>query len=310
MKILILGYTGYIGLEVYKKLIKNNFFTRGAAKKNLYNFQNHIDSKFLNKKNNLRQIVKNFDIIINCVGEVRKKKLMRKTHILDHNKIVSSIALNAKKFSKRIHWIQISTLGVYGFDGNGPITQIINDKTPTNPLSLYEKTKLVSEKILLKNSHNFFKYTILRVGTVVSKISRGTLFDKLVNLAKKNIIIFIETKKTILNVIYLEDLSNIILRCIHNSRTFGKTYNLATNLKLEDFISFFEKKSFFIFKFNISTKILKNLLLFFNIFKKKKIKTQKKNFFLYKRVVSIKPILKDLKYNIKFNLNSILKERS
>lgn len=36
MKILILGYTGYIGYDIYKKIIKKNFLVKGISKKNKF----------------------------------------------------------------------------------------------------------------------------------------------------------------------------------------------------------------------------------------------------------------------------------
>lgn len=309
MKILILGYSGYLGFEVYKKLINKNIFVKGIAKKNLLNSNNHINYNFIKKKNNVAKIIKSFDVIINCLGEVKNENLMQKTHIQEHKRIIHMVSFYAKKFKKKIHWIQISTLGVYGFDGCGPIYQKIDDKTKTNPLSLYEKTKLTSEIILKNFSHKYLKFTILRVGTVVSEVPRKTLFDKLVNLLIKKICVFVETKEVIFNIIHLEDLSNIILRCANNPKAFKKTYIVAINLKLKKIISFFENQNLFILKFGFKKKTLEIVFNFLNILKKKKIKSHKLNFFLYRRHVSMNSTLSDLNYKIKFNLLSILKER-
>ena len=309
MKILIFGYTGYIGMEVYNKLAKSNFYLKGVSRNKFSKFKNHINYDFFKKKNNIKQIVEEFDVIINCFGEVRRENLMRKTHVIEHEKIVKSISFFAKKNAKKIHWIQISTLGVYGFDGMAPIYQKIDDKTPTNPLSLYEKTKLASEIILKNHSNKFFKYTILRVGTVISKVSRQTLFDRIIYLMNKNICIFIETKNTIFNIIYLDDLANIISKCIFNPKTFKKTYIVATNIKLKNIYQYFKKRKLFVLKFVLSKEEIKKIIFFINIFKIKKIKFHKFNFFLYRRRVSMKSILRDIKYELKFNLYSILKKR-
>jgi len=250
-----------------------------------------------------------FDVIINCYGEVKNENLMKKTHITQHKKIVEIVSYYAEKFSKKIHWIQISTLGVYGFDGFGKIKQNINDKTFVNPLSVYEKTKLGSEIILKNYSNRFLKYTILRVGTVISKDSRKTLFDIIISLLNKNIIIFLNTKKTIFNVIYKDDLSNIIEKCIFNQKTFGKTYLVSLNISLKEIIFFFKKKRLFSLSIKVPLIIAKFFIIIFNLFKIKKIELHKLNFFIYKRRVSMKNILTDLNYKIKFNHKKIIKER-
>ena len=58
MKILILGYSGYLGFEVYKKLINKNIFVKGIAKKNLLNSNNHINYNFIKKKIMLLRLLK------------------------------------------------------------------------------------------------------------------------------------------------------------------------------------------------------------------------------------------------------------
>ena len=309
MNILVLGYTGYIGSEIYQKLIKNNFSVNGLAKKNVFKSKYHINLSFLKKKKNLIQIVKKYDVIINCFGEIKNENLMTKTHIWEHKRIVNIISLYAKKLSKEIHWIQISTLGVYGFDGFGPTNQKIYDKTSTNPLSIYEKTKLVSEKILKDCSNKYFKNTILRVGTVISNVSKKNTFDRMIQLLNKKICIFIENKETIFNIIYLEDLSNIISKCINNHKVLGKTYVVAINISIKKLISHYEKKNFFILKLNFKKELVKALITFLNFFRKKKIKLHKVNFFLYERNVFMSPILIDLNYKIKFNLKAFLKKK-
>lgn len=233
---------------------------------------------------------------------------MKKTHILLHEKIVSSVAYYAKKLRKKIHWIQISTLGIYGFDGPGNIKQKINCKTNVAPLSEYEKTKFISEKILQNNSNKFLKFTILRPGTVVSRKNKGIILEKFHKIIQNSIFFYVDTKKTVLNIVHIEDLSNIILKCMNNYKTYGKIYNIAINFKLNNLVLYFERKKSFILKLILPKVFIQIFLIIINFFKKNKIKVHKVNFLIYQRKVSSKPILNDLKYQFKFNIKNICKE--
>lgn len=69
-----------------------------------------------------------------------------------------------------------STCSVYGeMDG------LLTEESPVNPISLYARTKVASEKVLLKMADQGFAPTILRFGTVYG-FSGRTRFDLVVNL--------------------------------------------------------------------------------------------------------------------------------
>ena len=50
MKILILGYSGYVGMGVYNVLKKNNYIVTGISRKNSFKIKNYKNFNFLKKK--------------------------------------------------------------------------------------------------------------------------------------------------------------------------------------------------------------------------------------------------------------------
>jgi nucleoside-diphosphate-sugar epimerase len=270
MKILILGHTGYIGNELYKNFVKQNFYTVGVSRTKLTIDNKNIDNNIFKNKRHLNKILNNSDVIINCLGEVKNEQEMMEINVNLPNRIQRTISYIAKKYKKKTRWIQISTIGVYGFDGNGPKKQIIDNDTIENPLSFYEQTKFKAEKNLKRYSSSFFSYTILRIGTVIAKQDSSIFFDKLIFLIKNNIFFFIETNKTILNIIYLDDLINIIIKCVVNQKSVNKIYNVSNNFKLADLVLLLKKNFSFIHKIIIPEKIAKFIYYIFFFFKIKK----------------------------------------
>jgi nucleoside-diphosphate-sugar epimerase len=69
-----------------------------------------------------------------------------------------------------------STCSVYGASD-----QLLTESSPLNSISLYARSKIASERVLLKMADMFFAPTILRFGTIYG-LSGRTRFDLVVNL--------------------------------------------------------------------------------------------------------------------------------
>ena len=78
-------------------------------------------------------------------------------------------------------FIYTSSCSVYGLDKNN---NLLNEKSNLNPVSHYARIKIMSEKALLTSSNNYFKPTIIRLGTVFGP-SKRMRFDLVVNTMSK-----------------------------------------------------------------------------------------------------------------------------
>jgi nucleoside-diphosphate-sugar epimerase len=74
------------------------------------------------------------------------------------------------------HFIFASTCSVYGASD-----QMLDERSELNPVSLYARSKIASEKVLLKMADEHFAPVILRFGTIYG-LSGRTRFDLVVNL--------------------------------------------------------------------------------------------------------------------------------
>ena len=74
------------------------------------------------------------------------------------------------------HFVFASTCSVYGASDD-----LLTEKSALNPLSLYARSKLASERVLLGMADDTFTPTILRFGTIYG-LSGRTRFDLVVNL--------------------------------------------------------------------------------------------------------------------------------
>ncbi len=234
-KILITGAAGYIGSYLSTKLV-------------LLGHEVTAIDKFMFEKNSLSHLLlfDNFKIID---GDVRKKKLIKK--YLKQNEFIIPLAALVgaplcKKFPKMTKDVNFNSIKymisnlkknqkiIYpntnsGY-GIGKKNAYCDEKSPLNPISLYGKTKVDCEKIILK----FKNSIVFRLATVFGSSYRMRT-DLLVNyLVKeatlKNKIDLFEPHFR-RNYIHISDVVDAFIFAINN---FSKLKNNIYNIGLSD----------------------------------------------------------------------------
>ena len=234
-KILITGAAGYIGSYLSTKLV-------------LLGHEVTAIDKFMFEKNSLSHLLlfDNFKIID---GDVREKKLIKK--YLKQNEFIIPLAALVgaplcKKFPKMTKDVNFNSIKymisnlkknqkiIYpntnsGY-GIGKKNAYCDEKSPLNPISLYGKTKVDCEKIILK----FKNSIVFRLATVFGSSYRMRT-DLLVNyLVKeatlKNKIDLFEPHFR-RNYIHISDVVDAFIFAINN---FSKLKNNIYNIGLSD----------------------------------------------------------------------------
>ena len=182
--ILITGAGGYIGskmvenfLEKGKKIIALDRYFFGD---NLNDLAQKFDLKIV--KDDIRffdkNILKNVDVVIDFAAisnDPASDLLPSITETINHLGNVRVAKLAKEMGSKK--YILSSSCSVYGA-GNG----ILNETSPTSPISTYSKCKLAAEADILDLADNNFCVTLLRNGTVYGLSKRRMRFDLIINI--------------------------------------------------------------------------------------------------------------------------------
>jgi nucleoside-diphosphate-sugar epimerase len=95
---------------------------------------------------------------------------------IDINVMATRMIAEVAKGSGVGRFIFASTCSVYGASD-----EKLDERSTLNPVSLYARSKIASEKVLLKMADDHFAPTILRFGTIYG-LSGRTRFDLVVNL--------------------------------------------------------------------------------------------------------------------------------
>ncbi len=186
-KILITGGAGYIGSHVVNNFLKSNFklivvdkflFDNNSLDVHKNNSNLTIINKDIRDKNLLGSILENVHTVIHLaalVGEAACKVSEEETKSINYYATESLVKLSIKNKVK--NFIFMSTASSYGVQNTD---EIADENTKLNPVSLYARTKIDCENILMSKYSDDINITIFRPSTVYGDSLRMR-FDLILN---------------------------------------------------------------------------------------------------------------------------------
>ena len=276
-RIAVSGASGFIGSYLLNELSKHSDTVFGLSRKKIKIKKFKIIKINLNKEKDLIKIVKKFDIFFHFAADTnleRAEKDPNQNFISNVMPIINLIKYSTK-LKKKIKIVFASTGTIYGLNKK----KNISEKDIPFPITVYDKHKLLVEKILkINKKFNLIDSVSLRIQSVYGKSlseskekTRGVL-NKIIkkSLKGKSIVVY-GGGNYYRNYIHISDLVNAFLIAGSNNRINGMTLNVGSSKTL---------------KFINVCKIIKNEI--FN-FKKKNIKIHsvkwpKKNNLINKRL--------------------------
>lgn len=186
-KIIVTGGAGYIGSHVVEQLLKENYQVTVIDR---FSFDHHSLDHLKNNKNlniikedirNLKNLEVHFEdvnTIIHLaalVGEAACKVSESNTISINYNSTISLCELAIRNKVKK--FIFMSTASSYGVQNT---SEVADEKTKLNPVSLYAKTKIDCENTLIEKFSKDIEITIFRPSTVYGHSNRMR-FDLILN---------------------------------------------------------------------------------------------------------------------------------
>ena len=235
--VLVTGGAGYVGSVLVKKLVDEEFSVTVIdslifGKDGISELIDKNQIKFFNfdlrETTKIDNILENIDCVIHLaaiVGEPLCKKIPDAA--LQINEFVTkNLALLCKKNHVN-RFIFASTCSNYGKS-----SEIVNENSPTQPLSLYSKTKLNSEKFILDLKSESFEPCIFRFATAYG-LSPRMRFDLLVQEFIRDAVL--DNKIKIFGAdfwrpfIHVEDMASACISAINGDHDIisGQIYNVG-----------------------------------------------------------------------------------
>lgn len=219
MKILITGSSGLVGSEVKQLLLKKHTIIE----------YNASEGKDILNKAELEMQMKGIDTVIHLAATIENTNLnLWEVNVKGTKNVIEAATKNGvNKF------IYLSSTGVYGT----PKGQV-SEKSETNPLNNYEKSKLEAEKIILANQEKIH-INIIRSAMV---LGNNTYWQGMFKLLKNDSPLPCNGNNNF-QIISLKELARVIELVIRKGKK-GETY-LASGkekLTLNEFCSLCKKE--------------------------------------------------------------------
>jgi len=241
-KILITGGSGYLGTVLVNKLLKKNYkiinldpmiysssSTYQNTHKNVKNFIGVTEDKYI-----LDEIFTNDRIhgVIHLSGVSNDPTALLDSALTKKSNILATkLLVKIAKKNKVKKFLFASSCSVYGFTGE---KKIVNEKSKPKPLSEYSKSKIIGEKIVIKEKSKNFLVNCLRMGTLYGPSPRMR-FDLALNVMVGSAI---QAKEIIINggdqwrpFLHVEDAADAFIKMLENKnkKLNGQVYNVGTN---------------------------------------------------------------------------------
>ena len=229
-KILVTGANGFIGQNIYKHLIKLNYFVRGAIR-NLNNVLINCDTQYISVGNidaetNWDHALDGIDCIIHCAGKahaINKKielDIYRKVN-RDATKHLAEQAVEAGV--KRL--IFLSSVGVNGVStGKSKGVKLFTTKDIPNPHDNYSISKFEAElalwEVALKTG---LEVVVVRLPLVYGYSAKGNL-DRLIKIIYSKIPLPLGGIQNKRSLIGIDNLIDLLARCVEHPGIEGKTF--------------------------------------------------------------------------------------
>ena len=237
-KVLITGNLGYIGSVLSGYLIKKNFIVKGLDvgyfKKCNFNF--YKNDKISQSIKDIRDVnfndLKNVDIVVHLAGLSNDPLGELAKNITNEVNYKATVKLaNLAKKSGVQRFIFTSSQSIYGIS---KISKELDEyKSIKNPITQYAKSKMKSEKYLLRINSPKFNVIIFRPSTVFGASNRfrsDIVFNNLMASGfVKNEIIINTDGKPWRPVIHVKDVCNALYAGIvaPSKKVNGQIYNLG-----------------------------------------------------------------------------------
>jgi len=238
-KILITGASGFIGQSLIKSLFNSSRSVRGTIRsRNLFFSDAKTEYVFIgdiNLKTNWRESLINIDCIIHCAGKAHaiksKKNNLSKIYQsvnVDGTKQLAEQAAQAKV--RRL--IFLSSIKVNGEDTNNDIIikflnekkNVFSHKDLASPKDHYAISKLEAENALWEiSSRTGLEVVVVRLPLVYGYGAKGNL-ERLIKLVKSGIPLPLSLVKNQRSMIGIDNLVDLLIRCIDHPEASGKTF--------------------------------------------------------------------------------------
>lgn len=230
--IAITGGTGFIGKCLVSRHLEKGDRVRllsrsSAAQLPTKSVERHVADMANGNKDALERFVDGVDVLYHCAGEILNESRMDALNVNGTERLASVAAGRIGR------WVQLSTIGVYGF----PRTGIVTENTPPSPANKYECSKLGGDYALLSiaQSKNM-PWSILRPSIVFGNDMPNNSLRSLIRAIRSGRFFYIGLEGALLPYVHIDDVVEALMLCGVHEKAQYQIFNLSDDVSVEEFV--------------------------------------------------------------------------
>ncbi|MEO5333115.1 MAG: NAD-dependent epimerase/dehydratase family protein [Magnetococcus sp. YQC-5] len=242
MQICITGANGFIGRHLVEALLRQGYILRVLTRRVdcVFPVGVHVVQGDLTLEDvNLEPFLSGCDVLLHCAGEVNRVEMMRSLHVDGTQRLLQAVQNESSKRGKKIHWVQLSSIGAYGPapDGFENLDRVVTEETPCRPINEYEITKTISDDLVMSAvTDGLITYSVVRPSKVLGRHMVEPSLYKLIRIVDKKLFFYIGKPGAVATYVHVDDVVAALVKCSLNPVAKGRIYNVSSDCLLEELI--------------------------------------------------------------------------
>lgn len=167
------------------------------------------------------------DVVFHCAGENISEDDMYGVNVQGTRNLLDAASNSIG------HWVQLSSVGVYGRCRDAVITE----ESPLRPVGAYEETKAEADRLVTEASTRHGVHcTILRPSIVFGPDMPNRSLVELAAMIKRRLFFFVGAEGASANYIHVKNVIEALMRCARVQHDRGRVYNLSDWCTFEKFV--------------------------------------------------------------------------
>ena len=231
--ILVTGGAGFIGRRLVHRHLEAGDCVRvlSRAETRLFpkgSIECHVADIVDGNENILERFVDGADIVYHCAGEILNETRMPLVNAYGTERLATIAAGRIGR------WVQLSTIGVYGF----PRTGIVTESTTPAPPNIYETSKLDGDNALISVAKSKdMPWSILRPTIVFGHDMPNNSLRSLIRAIESGHFFFIGQKGAYLPYVHADDVVEALMLCGCDDNALDNVFNISDDVEIEEFVS-------------------------------------------------------------------------
>lgn len=241
MQVCITGANGFVGRRLVEALSQRGYSIRVLTRRPDGRFSSDVEvviGDLTSPNCTLDRFLLGCELLFHCAGEIRDAKAMHALHVGGTQRLLKAVAEQSVRSGHKIHWVQLSSVGVYGPPpGSASTERIVTEVTPPRPVGEYEMTKAKADELVMEASGaGAMTCSIVRPSNIIgSGMANQSVFN-LIAMVDRGLFFYIGKPGASANYIHVDNVVESLVNCGSKHAATGAVFNVSDHCTLEHFV--------------------------------------------------------------------------